>query len=83
MPRALAAVLRDSGPVTDPGEALLLERFARRRRRPCSRCSSSRMVLHASLERRSRWFRTMRNLGMTAVDWLPPAKRLLAHSALR
>jgi 2-polyprenyl-6-methoxyphenol hydroxylase-like FAD-dependent oxidoreductase len=27
--------------------------------------------------------RTMRNLGMTAVDRLPPAKRLLAQSALR
>jgi 2-polyprenyl-6-methoxyphenol hydroxylase-like FAD-dependent oxidoreductase len=27
--------------------------------------------------------RTARNLGMTAVDWLPPAKRLLAQSALR
>jgi 2-octaprenyl-6-methoxyphenol hydroxylase len=80
---ALAAVLRDSGPVTDPGEPLLLERFARRRRAPV-------VAMQLVTDGLARLFgttlplvRTVRNLGMTAVDRLPPAKRLLAHSALR
>jgi hypothetical protein len=29
------------------------------------------------------WIRSVRNAGMAAIDRLPPAKRLLARSALR
>jgi 2-polyprenyl-6-methoxyphenol hydroxylase-like FAD-dependent oxidoreductase len=29
------------------------------------------------------WIRSARNLGLAAVDRLPPARRLLAQSALR
>jgi 2-polyprenyl-6-methoxyphenol hydroxylase-like FAD-dependent oxidoreductase len=31
----------------------------------------------------SPWIRRARNLGMTAVDGISPARRFLAHSALR
>ena len=80
---ALAAVLRDSGPVTDPGEPLLLERFARQRRAPV-------LAMQYVTDGLARLFgaslplvRSARNWGMTAVDRLPPAKRVLAQSALR
>jgi len=80
---ALAAVLRDSGPITDPGEPLLLERFARQRKAPV-------LAMQYVTDGLARLFgsslplaRAARNWGMTAVDWLPPAKRVLAQSALR
>ena len=79
----LAAVLRDSGPVTDPGEALLLERFARRRRAPVLAMQLITDGLARLFGTTQPLVRSMRNLGMTAVDWLPPAKRFLAQSALR
>ena len=80
---ALAAVLRDSGPVTDPGEPLLLERFARQRKAPVLAMQLVTDGLARLFGTTQPLVRTARNLGMTAVDWLPPAKRLLAHSALR
>jgi ubiquinone biosynthesis UbiH/UbiF/VisC/COQ6 family hydroxylase len=80
---ALAAVLRDCGPITDPGEPLLLERFARQRKAPV-------LAMQYVTDGLARLFgtslplaRAARNWGMTAVDWLPPAKRVLAQSALR
>jgi len=80
---ALAAVLGDSGPITDPGEPLLLERFARQRKAPV-------LAMQYVTDGLARLFgtslplaRAARNWGMTAVDWLPPAKRVLAQSALR
>jgi len=79
----LAAVLRDSGPVTDPGEALLLERFARRRRAPVLAMQLVTDGLARLFGTTQPLVRSMRNLGMTAVDWLPTAKRFLAQSALR
>lgn len=80
---ALAAVLRDSGPVTDPGEPVLLERFARRRQAPVLAMQFATDGLAKLFSTTLPLVRTMRNLGMTAVDRLPPAKRLLAQSALR
>jgi len=80
---ALAAVLRDRGPVTDPGEPLLLERFARRRKAPVLAMQTVTDGLARLFGTASPLVRTVRNLGMTAVDSLPPAKRFLAHSALR
>jgi len=76
-------VLRDCGPITDPGEPLLLERFARQRKAPV-------LAMQYVTDGLARLFgtslplaRAARNWGMTAVDWLPPAKRVLAQSALR
>jgi 2-octaprenyl-6-methoxyphenol hydroxylase len=80
---ALAAVLRDSGPVTDPGEPLLLERFARQRKAPVLAMQYVTDGLARLFGASLPLLRTARNWGMTAVDRLPPAKRVLAQSALR
>jgi 2-octaprenylphenol hydroxylase len=80
---ALAAVLGSRGPVTDPGEPLLLERFARRRKAPVLAMQSVTDALARLFGARMPLVRAARNLGMRAVDGLPPAKRFLAHSALR
>jgi len=69
--------------VSDPGEPLLLERFARRRRAPVLAMQSVTDGLARLFATTSPLVRTARNLGMAAVDGLPPAKRFLAHSALR
>ena len=80
---ALAAVLRERGPLTDPGAPLLLERFARRRAAPVLAMQTVTDRLARLFGATSPWIRTARNFGMTAVDGLPPARRFLAHSALR
>jgi 2-polyprenyl-6-methoxyphenol hydroxylase-like FAD-dependent oxidoreductase len=61
----------------------LLERFARRRRAPVVAMQFVTDGLARLFGTTQPLVRTIRNLGMTAVDGLPPAKRLLAHSALR
>ena len=83
MPRRWRRCCGDRGPVTDPGEPLLLERFARRRRAPVLAMQSVTDGLARLFGTTSPLVRTARNLGMAAVDGLPPAKRFLAHSALR
>ncbi len=80
---ALAAVLRERGPLTDPGAPLLLDRFARRRAAPVFAMQAVTDGLARLFGARSRWIRAARNFGMTAVDGLPSARRFLAHSALR
>ena len=80
---ALAAVLRERGPLTDPGAPLLLDRFARRRAAPVFAMQTVTDGLARLFGARSRWIRAARNFGMAAVDGLPPARRFLAHSALR
>jgi 2-polyprenyl-6-methoxyphenol hydroxylase-like FAD-dependent oxidoreductase len=81
---ALAAVLRDRGPS---------DRSRRRRccwialRAAVRRAVFAMQTVTDGLARlfgaRSRWIRSARNFGMTAVDGLPLARRFLAHSALR
>ena len=80
---ALATVLRERGPVADPGAMILLDRYARRRSEPV-------LAMQTVTDRLARlfgspvpWQKTVRNLGMAAVERLPVAKRLLARSALR
>jgi 2-octaprenyl-6-methoxyphenol hydroxylase len=80
---ALASVLRHSGPITDPGEPLLLERFARQRKAPVLAMQYVTDGLARLFGTSLPFARAARNWGMTAVDWLPPAKRVLAQSALR
>ena len=80
---ALAAVLRGRGPLTDPGASLLLERFARRRAAPVLAMQTVTDTLARLFGATSPWIRRARNLGMNAVDGLAPARRFLAHSALR
>lgn len=80
---ALALVLRERGPVADPGAPILLSRYAGRRAEPV-------LAMQAVTDGLARLFGTSapglklaRNLGMAAVERLSPAKRLLALSALR
>jgi ubiquinone biosynthesis UbiH/UbiF/VisC/COQ6 family hydroxylase len=80
---ALYAVLKDRGPLPDPGVPILLERYARRRTEPV-------FAMHAVTDGLARLFgtaapmlRSARNLGMVGLDRLPAAKRLLAQAALR
>jgi 2-octaprenylphenol hydroxylase len=80
---ALAAILRDRGPLTDPGTPMLLERYARRRAEPVLAMQTVTDGLARLFALSSPWIRAARNLGMAALDALPPAKRLLALSAIR
>ncbi len=80
---ALSSVLRERGPVTDPGVPLLLERYARRRALPVAAMQTVTDGLVHLFRVDARWARSVRNLGMAAVDAIPPARRLLAQSALR
>jgi len=80
---ALAAVLRERGPVTDPGAPILLERYSRQRVEPVFAMQAVTHGLVHLFHERAPWLKTPRNLGMAAVDRLPLAKRLLARSALR
>jgi 2-octaprenyl-6-methoxyphenol hydroxylase len=80
---ALHGVLKDRGPLGDPGAPILLERYARRRSEPV-------FAMHAVTDGLARlfaadapWLRSARNLGMAGLDRLPVAKRLLAQAALR
>ena len=80
---ALAAVMAERGPVTDPGAPVLLTRYARRRAEPV-------LAMHAVTDGLARlfrtpapWLRALRNAGLSAVDRLPVVKRVLAQPALR
>ena len=80
---ALATVLRDRGPVTDVGAPLLLERYARRRAGPVRAMQTVTDALAHLFRIKTPWIRSARNLGLSAVGRLPPARRLLAQTALR
>jgi ubiquinone biosynthesis UbiH/UbiF/VisC/COQ6 family hydroxylase len=80
---ALVTVLRDRGPVTDPGARILLERYARRRVEPVRAMQAVTHGLAQLFGVAVPWVRQARNLGLTVVNRLPIAKRLLAQSALR
>jgi len=79
----LAAVLRDRGPVSDPGAPVLLERYARHRVEPVRAMQAVTDGLWHLFGVSAPWARAARNIGMTVVDRLPLAKRFLAQSALR
>ncbi len=79
---ALAAVLRERGPVADAGAAALLERFARRRVEPVRAMQAVTDGLVRLFGASDPLRKALRNAGMSAVDRLPLAKRLLAQSAL-
>jgi 2-octaprenylphenol hydroxylase len=80
---ALAAMLRERGPVSDAGAAVLLERYARRRVEPVRAMQAVTDGLWHLFGASGPFVRTARNLGLTLVDRLPLAKRVLAQSALR
>lgn len=80
---ALTAVLRERGPVADPGSPILLDRYARRRAEPVLAMQTATDALARLFGVTTPLVRYARNIGMAALDRLPPAKRLLAQSALR
>ncbi len=80
---ALAQVLRERGPVDDPGAPILLERFARRRAEPVLAMQAVTDGLVRLFEPRAPWLQTLRNAGLATVDRLPGIKRLMAQPALR
>jgi 2-octaprenyl-6-methoxyphenol hydroxylase len=80
---ALATVLRERGPVADPGAPILLSRHARRRAEPVLAMQALTDNLARLFGDSAPWAKTARNLGMAAVERLAPARRLLARSALR
>ena len=79
---ALAMVLAQRGPVTDPGARLLLERFARRRAGPVLAMQTVTDGLVHLFGPTTPWLRNLRNAGMAAVDRFPLLKRALAQPAL-
>ena len=81
--QALAGVLADRGPVGDAGAPILLERFARRRAEPVLAMHTVTDGLVRMFGPRVPWLKTLRNVGLSAVDRLPIVKRALAQSALR
>ncbi len=81
--QALARVLAERGPVTDPGAPLLLERFARRRAEPVLAMQTVTDGLVQLFGPTAPWLKTLRNAGMAAVDRLPLLKGALAQPALR
>jgi 2-polyprenylphenol 6-hydroxylase len=80
---ALAALLRERGPVGDAGAPILLERYARRRVEPVRAMQAVTDGLVHLFGVADPLARALRNLGMSAVERLPLAKRLLAQSALQ
>jgi 2-polyprenyl-6-methoxyphenol hydroxylase-like FAD-dependent oxidoreductase len=80
---ALAGVLAARAPLTDPGEPLLLDRYARLRAEPVVAMQTVTDALARLFGSAAPWVKSVRNLGLAAVDRLPLAKRLLAQSALR
>lgn len=80
---ALAQVLAERGPVTDPGTPLLLERYARRRAEPVLAMQAVTDGLTRLFGPAVPWLAAVRNAGLTAVDRLPFVKRALAQPALR
>jgi ubiquinone biosynthesis UbiH/UbiF/VisC/COQ6 family hydroxylase len=79
----LAAVLRERGSLADAGAPILLDRYARRRAEPVLAMQTVTDALAHLFGTTTPWIRSVRNIGMAAIDRLPPAKRLLALSALR
>ena len=79
---ALTAVLRERGPVADAGAPALLERYARRRVEPVRAMQTVTDGLVHLFGVADPLRKAVRNLGMSAVDRLPLARRLLAQSAL-
>jgi 2-polyprenyl-6-methoxyphenol hydroxylase-like FAD-dependent oxidoreductase len=80
---ALAQVMAERGPVTDPGAPLLLDRFARRRAEPVLAMQAVTDGLTRLFGRRNPMLAAVRNAGLTAVDRLPFVKHHLAQPALR
>jgi ubiquinone biosynthesis UbiH/UbiF/VisC/COQ6 family hydroxylase len=79
----LADVLRERGPVGDPGAPILLERYARRRAEPVLAMQTVTDALARLFGMDQRWLARLRNSGMATIDRFGMVKRALAQPALR
>ncbi len=79
----LAQVLRERGPVADPGAPVLLQRYARRRAEPVLAMQAVTDGLARLFGAPTPWLKSLRNAGLSAVDRLPVVKRFMAQPALR
>jgi len=79
---ALARVLAERGPATDPGASVLLERFARRRAGPVLAMQTITDGLVRLFRPTHPLLKTLRNAGLTGVNQIPLLKRALAQPAL-
>jgi len=79
----LAQVLRERGPVADPGAPVLLQRYARRRAEPVLAMQAVTDGLARLFGPPTPWLKSLRNAGLAAVDRLPVVKRFMAQPALR
>jgi 2-polyprenylphenol 6-hydroxylase len=79
---ALATVLAERGPATDPGASVLLERFARRRAGPVLAMQTVTDGLVRLFGPADPWLKTLRNAGLATVGRIPLLKRALAQPAL-
>src|SRR5207244_7969066 len=68
---ALVAVLRDRGPVIDPGTRILLERYARHRVEPVRAMQAVTHGLARLFGVAVPWVKGARNAGLTVVNKLP------------
>jgi 2-octaprenylphenol hydroxylase len=80
---ALAATMRERGPIADAGATLLLLRYARRRAEPVHAMQTVTDALAHLFRIKVPVIRLARNLGLDAIERMAPARRLLAQSALR
>jgi 2-polyprenylphenol 6-hydroxylase len=80
---ALATVLRERGPVEDVGAPILLDCYARLRAGPVHAMQTVTDALAHLFRINVPWVRSARNLGLSAVERIASARRLLAQSALR
>ncbi len=81
--QALATIVAERGPVTDPAAPILLERYARRRAEPVLAMQAVTDGLARLFGPPTPWLKALRNAGISAVDRLPMIKRALAQPALR
>ena len=81
--QALRDVIAQRGPVADPGAAILLERFERRRAEPVLAVQAVTDGLARLFGARMPFVAGLRNWGLAALDRVPIAKHWLAQPALR
>ncbi len=80
--RELAAVLSGRAPRQDCGDWSLLRRYERARREDIAAIELSTDALQKLFGARSVWVSGVRNIGLNAVNRLPPLKNLLIRQAV-
>jgi ubiquinone biosynthesis UbiH/UbiF/VisC/COQ6 family hydroxylase len=80
--RVLAHVLTQRGPNSDCGDYYLLRRYERARREDILTMQLTTDGLQKLFRADAVWIGKLRNLGLNAVDQVPPLKKLLVQQAI-